>query len=258
MKNLSEYLIEGILDVDDDILDNASENAQKLNWLEEHLRKENRGVKWMINPDGTIACKHALLLKIVYNDFDELPEFITFADDKYISFLIQGGNTKIKSFRGLPHIMRDFSIFSDMSKGFTAISGTMPDLNIEVRGDVTIRANNCKSFNNFNITYKGYNRGKLKLDVYAPLKGLHVNGMVILDFVNDFKHGVAISKALNRKAPMNKYRGIYTDPVTQAGVDAINNYFKGSIDLSTVEEIGYTQASCIVKHHGQWYRCKNW
>jgi hypothetical protein len=56
---------------------------------------------------------------------------------------------------------------------------------------------------------------------------------------------------------MNKYKNKYEFPVTEEGLEVVNTFFGKKTDVKGLEEISYTQNSKLVKHNGEWYRCKN-
>lgn len=257
MKTLQSYLQEGILDIDDEKLDKMTDSTAALEWVEKYLKPHNPNVRFKLNSKGEIRLENNIELKIVFDGFDELPEYVSFSDQRISKIgILAKGDSKIKSFRGLPSKARKIIINVDRRAGKVNMEGKMPDWSIDVSGDFYLFGSDITSFENFEI--KCGNGSILKLSTSAEtLKGLKITGEnVILDFVNDFNIGDKISKLLNRKAQMNKYRGKFDEPITSEGLDAITSLFNGVVNLKNVFRINYTQNSCLEKHDGKFYRCK--
>jgi hypothetical protein len=90
-------------------------------------------------------------------------------------------------------------------------------------------------------------------------KMFELKGVERIDFVNDFNFGDSFSKAIARKAPMNKYKNKFETPITEEGLEVINTYFGKNNDIKDLKNIQYTQNSQLIKHSdGKWYRFKNW
>lgn len=257
MKDLYSYIHESILDIpdNDDMLDNMSDQAAIIDWINKYMRKDNPHAEFVINKDGTISNKKPNTgLKIVFKGFDELPEFIKFKGDPKMSVTIIVKN-QLKSFRGVPTVGQNVSVHGIFMNNIPA-------------WDITAHkyfGMHCDTYSKNSKPIQGLNinmpqGGRLKLQLPGEtLDGVTITGKNIeLDFVNDFNFGDKLSRLLSRKAPMNKYRNVYEDPVTDEGYDVLENFFKGVVDLRNVFKIGYTQASCLMKYNGVWYRCKNW
>lgn len=217
--------------------------------------------KFKINADNTITSTYpGAVLRLYYGGYDELPEYIKFESNEYTPVIIgpEKGKSvdmvrKIKSFRGLPSVAHSIRLVLPYSMT------ELPPLKIKLYHSFSLRALNIRKYNDLDIEFDktGIAQTNFKLDTEAPLENIHVTGASVIDFVNDGNIGDAFSKAMNRKAEMNKYKNKYTFPVSDAALDIINTFFTG-IDMSSVEEIQYTQNSKLVKHDGKWYRCKNW
>lgn len=260
MKAFKTYLQEGLLDMDDEQLDKGTENVAIMEWIEKYLKPHNPYSQFVITPNNTISMDvKRRSIKIVFDGFDELPEYINFESDIMSTVIIEcRRGSHIKSFRGLPTKAKEMTVHAGYNSGEAGIKGKMPDWSIEIDKKFRFFASAVQSFGKFNI--KCGDMTTIKIDTKVEsLKGLKITGKnIILDFVNDFNMGDKISKLLNRKAPMNKYRGQFVEPITEAGLDAITTFFKGIVDLKNVYKIGYTQASCLERHNGKFYRCKNW
>jgi len=214
-----------------------------------------------INPDNTISHGKTTTLYLHFEDYSELPDYIKFKGDPDLNVNISPSSGKyvssmkqITSFKGLPELVRALIIKSDIQ--------VLPELKIDVLNVFSIYSPRTKEYKNLEINFKDNGNthygGECSLKTSAPLKNVKIKGVKVLNVVNDFNLGDDFSKAMIRKAELNKYRGKYTTPVTDAGLEVINTFFGDAIDMSKLQEIDYTQNSRVVKHDGKWYRCKNW
>lgn len=194
-------------------------------------------------------------LSITYDDeMQELPKYIRFADDDKLVLSIYFMTREVKSLQGLPHSV---AVFKATSPRYNM---RMPELDINVSQNVFLSG--IKGFNDVHIHFTDVkndikSRFKGNCDLYT---GLHIDGNIkLLDFVNDFNYGDGISKLLSRRAPMNKRNDLNAEVQSDA-IDDLKQFLKPMIDdLSSVDEIGYTQQSKIVhSKNGLWYRTKNW
>ena len=225
-------------------------------WCDAHNLYDKR---YIINSDNTVSpYKTADLLYLHYDDYSKIPDYIKFktTNDCILHIGPMRGRVeetvKLTSFEGLPKEVNKAKILLGTNVR------SLPPLSIKVCDSFVLDASWVKEYQGLTIEFTdkgGDNHLTLRTD--APLKNVKVIGANILNFVNDFNIGDAFSKAMNRKAQMNKYRNKYEIPVSPEAIQVINTFFTG-IDMSTVTEILYTQNSKLVKFNGQWYRCKNW
>lgn len=210
---------------------------------------------YKINEKNEIVRTKGDTLTLDFIEYDELPEYIQFASDPYLKVVIGGiynlryAKRNIKSLRGLPKKCHNISILNCYLRN-------LPKLEIETEY-CFIRAE-IDNIEGLYVNFYGACELWIKDDIGKTLDPLHIKGVKVIDFVNDFYFGDEFSKAIARKAPMNKYRNKYEFPVTEEGLNVINTFFGNNIDISDLEEIRYTQNSKLVKRNGMWYRCKNW
>lgn len=244
---------------------NTGKNAIIRQKIEEWC-KENKifNGEYKINKDNTISCKHNDgYLCLDYKNYTKLPDYINFADDKNLTIVIgicgfyhghpyrvqHAELQQIDSFNGLPSVCHRLYILTS--------TNYLPEIKIKasvVRIDFGIYITKCKG-----IYINFYEIGALYLrDYEESFDKLHINNVKIIDMVNDFHYGDLFSKAMARKAPMNKYRNKYEFPVTGQGIEVIKTFFGKTIDISQLKSIEYTQNSKLVKIKDTWYRCKNW
>ena len=199
-------------------------------------------------------------LILEYIDYDELPEYIQFAENEFLKIYIGGEYNKrtitrnIKSFRGLPKICKDFYFWNCYIK-------KLPKLEIKLNHClIKAEIGEIEEMHlDFYSSKSAYDcELAIKKDIGKSFKNIYVKNVKVINIVNDFYFGDEFSKAIARKAPMNKYRNKYEFPVTEEGLKVINTFFGKTIDISNLEEIQYTQNSKLVKRNGLWYRCKNW
>ena len=193
-------------------------------------------------------------LTITYENYNELPDYIQFADDPNLKVTLGGGmyrghRVAPKSLRGLPKRCKAFNI------ELNAIE--LPDLDITTEY-LSIQTYITK-LNKFNVNFVG-DPCKLRIRAFEikSFDELTIKGVKIIDLVNDFNWGDEFSKQVARKAEMNKYKGRYETPISDAALEVVNTFFGKHIDISDLQEIDYTQNSRFVKSNGKWYRCKNW
>jgi hypothetical protein len=209
--------------------------------------------------NGNEIMGNQLLLE--YIDYDELPSYIQFADNEFLTIYIGGEYNKrtitrnIKSFRGLPKICKNLYFWNCYIK-------KLPKL--EIKLNYCLFKAEIREIEEMHLDFYSYKYAQydcelaIKEDIGKSFKNIYVKNVKTINIVNDFYFGDEFSKAMARKAPMNKYRYKYEFPVTDAGLDVINTFFGKTVDISNLEEIQYTQNSKLVKHKGLWYRCKNW
>lgn len=199
-------------------------------------------------------------LILEYIDYDELPEYIQFAENEFLKIYIGGEYNKrtitrnIKSFRGLPKICKDLYFWNCYIK-------KLPKLEIKLNHClIKAEIGEIEEMHlDFYSSKSDYDcELAIKEDIGKSFKNIYVKNVKVINIVNDFYFGDEFSKAMARKAPMNKYRNKYEFPVTEEGLKVINTFFGKTVDISNLEEIQYTQNSKLVKHNGKWYRCKNW
>lgn len=251
-------LYESILD-DEDILVNNANKYTEIAIIEKWCKEHNiYNGHFKVNSKKDVEpTDNYFTLNLNYDDYDELPKYINFAGDDNIHLIIGNGTymtkkVSVKSFRGLPNICSKLSLKLNAQY--------IPDLNIKLNQIAFFTTAN--NFGKFNITFFG-DRSTLTIRKLGyrwedDLSFLKAKGVRVIDVVNDFNFGDRFSKQMARKAPMNKYKNKFTDPVTDAGLEVIYNFFGKTIDTTKLEEIGYTQQSKVVKRNGKWYRCKNW
>lgn len=193
-------------------------------------------------------------LTISYEEYNELPDYIQFADDPTLVVKLGAGSYRSirvapKSLRGLPKKCKSLEILLNAVE--------LPDLEITV--DHLFVQTNVVKLNKFNVNFEGeVCRFKIRSFKIKSFDELTIKGVKTIDMVNDFNWGDEFSKQIARKADMNKYKGHYETPVTDRGLEVINSFFGKHIDISDLQEIDYTQNSRLVKRNGKWYRCKNW
>lgn len=259
MKTLNNYIKESILDDEDVLMNNANKYSEIYiieKWCKEH---DIYSGHFKVNSAKYIEpTDNYFTLILNYEDYDELPKYINFAGNVDIRLVIGKGTymtkkVNVKSFRGLPNICSELLLRLNTQY--------IPDLNIKLNR--IIFNTTAYNFGKFNITFFG-DRSTLRIRELGyrweegDLSFLKAKGVRVIDVVNDFNFGDRFSKQMARKAPMNKYKNKFTDPVTDAGLEVIYNFFGKTIDTTKLEEIGYTQQSKVVKRNGKWYRCKNW
>ena len=270
MKTLNEYIRESLLDDEEELIGRSIEDSE-LNIIEKWCREHKiYNGKFKINSKKEIEpVNPTSRLELTYEDYDELPEYIKFASHDRLDVTIgvpklQGmySNEKIniKSFRGLPEQVRYLNI----------------KVNLDYFPELKITCNGC--WVNIYSAFDGIE--KMKLDFKGRIiKELHIRslgmsahrdyndfskmfelkGVERIDFVNDFNFGDSFSKAIARKAPMNKYKNKFETPITEEGLEVINTYFGKNNDIKDLKNIQYTQNSQLIKHSdGKWYRFKNW
>ena len=263
-------LYESILD-DEDILINKSNKYAEIAIIEKWCKEHDiyRG-HFKINSKKEIESTQPYMrLYLTYEDYDELPKYIKFAGNENIDLTIGmplEGPThhvkkiNIKSFRGLPNQVRylNIKVYADY----------FPELKI-ICNDCWIYIDSAtKGIEKIKLDFKGRIRKELhirSLGVHADRdyndfsKMFELKGVECINFVNDFNFGDSFSKAIARKAPMNKYKKQFENPITEEGLEVINTYFGKNNDIKDLKYIQYTQNSQLIKHSdGKWYRFKNW
>jgi len=193
-------------------------------------------------------------LTISYEDYNELPDYIQFADDPNLEVILGGGmyrgrRVAPKSLRGLPKRCKVLNI------NLNALE--LPDLEITV--DSLVVQTNITKLNKFVVNFEGYHCNfRLRAFEIKSFDEITLNGVKIINMVNDFNWGDEFSKQVARKAEMNKYKDRYETPISDAALEVVNTFFGKHIDIKDLQEIDYTQNSRFVKNNGKWYRCKNW
>lgn len=259
MKTLNEYIRESILDDEDDLIKDTVIHSRKRfieMWCEEHRIFDG---KFKVNDKYKIekTDKNSVLY-LDYIEYDELPDYIQFADDD--SLIIKLGLRKedrygykvgkIESFRGLPNkvyamvINTNLTYLPDLEISCPRITFNTPW--VKKYGKIIIHDN--KEYIRFNNTVYGLTE--------IP-KSIRVEGTKALILTNCADFGDNFSKLLNRKAPMNNYKRL-SDPVTDEGMENVKKFLGKSIDINDLWEIQYTQNSKLVKYRDKWYRVKNW
>lgn len=270
MKTLNEYIRESLLDDEEELIGRSIEDSE-INIIEEWCKEHKiYNGNFKINSKKEIEPVNLTSrLVLDYEDYDELPKYIKFASHENLDLTIgvsrlQGmySNKKIsiKSFRGLPEQVRYLNI----------------KVNLDYFPELKITCNGC--WVNIYSAIKGIE--KMKLDFKGRIiKELHIRSLGVradrdyndfskmfelkdverIDFVNDMNFGDSFSKAIARKAPMNKYKNKFENPITEEGLEVINTYFGKNNDIKNLKNIQYTQNSQLIKHSdGKWYRFKNW
>ena len=219
---------------------------------------------WEITKNDEIACKKAGIdLILPFDTYHELPDYIQFAENTSLRVQIGNGrNPKIKvdSLRGIPKACRKFIVSAeikelpsfDLKCCYFALH--TPDL--KKTGKITIELFGEGGSEDRVVRIKDmpYEEGKGFADL---LPNVHIKGAAKFDAVNCAYLGDTFSKLMNRKAEMNKYVGKFEFPIKEEALPLIEAYFGKNFDMSHLEEILYTQASCLIKKNGKWYRCKN-
>jgi len=263
MKTLYESIL------DDNAIDNIQDERLAIrDWLESHDVMSSKS-KYIVNKNGEIELTGNSASKVIYlgyNDYDELPPFIKFADDADLDIYIGCTANKssagvyykfmkgLKSFAGLPKVARLLQ-FKNMS--INGRNAVLPPLSITL-ADSLLLYGSIVDYGGMNVTFTSGGIGKVKFGCSAPLKNIHIKNAKVVDMVNDFNLGDEFSKQMIRKAEMNKYKHKYETPITDAGEQVIKTFFDGTVDISTLKEISYTQNSQLLKFNGKWYRFKNW
>lgn len=229
-------------------------------WLKEHLPdcydqltlKSDGKIYWTGNQEKT--------LNVRYDTYDELPDFIQFADDDDMRLRIGNGTymtklNNVSSFRGLPKKVKTCA--------FLLNSDTLPEFEITC-GFIDVNITPAtKRKGKIVVNFEGDNRRfRVRSFGYRPPKefeeAFELHNVRAIDMVNDFHFGDEFSKRIARKTQMNKYKNKYEFPISKEGLEVVNTFFGKKTDVKGLEEISYTQNSKLVKHKGEWYRCKNW
>jgi hypothetical protein len=220
---------------------------------------------YKINSNNEIETITGNELILDYIDYDELPEYIQFADNKNLTIYIGGDASSyskrtiirnIKSFRGLPKICYDLYFNNCHIK-------KLPKLEIKL--------NNClfraeiDEIDEIHLDFLDFqNTGVLdmrtltfKENFTKSFKNIYVKNVEAIDIINDSYFSEEFSKAIGKKSRLNRSRNKYEFPVTEEDLDVINTFFGKTIDISNLVRINYTYNLKLVKYKGLWYRCKN-
>lgn len=254
-------LYESLLDDEDILIKDTIEHSKKRiieMWCEDHNVFDG---KFKVNDKYKIekTDKNSILY-LDYIEYDELPDYIQFADDDslIVKLGLRKGDRfeykvgKIGSFRGLPNkvyamvINTNLTYLPDLEISCPRITFNIPWVK-DYRGNIIIHDNN--QYVRFNNTIYGLNE--------IP-KNFKIEGAKTLILTNCADFGDNFSKLLNRKAPMNKYKNKFEFPVTEEGIENVKKFLGKSIDIKKLQEIQYTQNSKLVKYKDKWYRVKNW
>lgn len=240
---------------------NAGKHAMVEKWCQEHNPFAGH---WEITKDDEIACtKVGNTLILPFDTFSELPDYIQFKDDHFLTVEVgfsAYGKLNIKSLRGLPKLCGKLVIMGNFSElpGFE-ISTCYFALHtpyLRKTGKIIINMVGEGGSKDRVIRIKDmpYEEGKSFADL---LPNLYVKGATEFDAMNCAYLGDTFSKLMNRKAEMNKYVGHFQFPISDDALPLIEKYFGKNFDMSRLEEIVYTQNSQLIKKNGKWYRCKN-
>ena len=218
---------------------------------------------WEITKNYEIACKKpGIDLILPFDTYHELPDYIQFAEDTTlrVQILNNSNQTKIDSLRGIPKSCRKFIISAGIrelpSFELKCCYFALHTPNLRKTGKIEIELFGDGGSEDRVVRIKDmpYEEGKSFADL---LPNLHIKGVAKFDVMNCAYLGDTFSKLLNRKAEMNKYVGKFEFPIKDKALPLIKTYFGKNFDMSHLEEIIYTQASCLIMKNGKWYRCKN-
>lgn len=218
---------------------------------------------WEITKNDEIACKKpGIDLILPFDTYHELPDYIQFAEDTTlrVKILNNSNQTKIDSLRGIPKSCRKFIISAGIrelpSFELKCCYFALHTPNLRKTGKIEIELFGDGGSEDRVVRIKDmpYEKGKSFADL---LPNLHIKGAAKFDVMNGAYLGDTFSKLLNRKAEMNKYVGKFEFPIKDEALPLIKAYFGKNFDMSHLEEIIYTQASCLIMKNGKWYRCKN-
>lgn len=216
---------------------------------------------YKINSNNEIETAKGNELILEYIDYDELPEYIQFADNESLTIYIGGDHRSyskrtiirnIKSFRGLPKICHGLYFNNCHIKKLPKLEITLNHClfraEIDEIDEIHLDFKNSGQFDTCKLTFKE--------NFTKSFKNIYVKNVEVIDIINDSYFSEEFSKAIGKKSTLNRSRNKYEFPVTEEDLDVINTFFGKTIDISNLKRIYYTYQLELVKYKGLWYRCK--
>lgn len=192
-------------------------------------------------------------LTLNFEDYNELPEYIQFADDDRleISLLDRENHEKVTSLKGLPKICNKLNL--NLGKEIPAFEMTVLT-KVEFRqepkitGDIRLNT----------PTIKLLNSGKI------DIKKIHIENLYTIDLRYSFFYSKLFKNSIKpfvKNAIVNTpaYGGFdpsrieYKHPLENDPESVIKKVFGDFCDVKTLEIIYYSDRRSLVKHDGQWY-----
>lgn len=220
--------------------------------IEEWMNKNNGACKYVINSDLTITLEETFSARTIYlyDTYDELPEYIKFKNcDKYNVAIYNA--TKIKSFRGLPEKCNEFNILSPALK-------ELPSLKISCN-NFYINAFSLQKIKNLEIDFVKIDSiaTELKIDRIKmdTLENIYVKNVETID-IGPNALSEKFYAIFERKSKLNIKKANYEYPISDNGLQILNDFLGKNIDQTKLINFKYSQRYQLIKHNGEWYKFK--
>lgn len=229
-----------------------SVQAGKYTIIEEWCKKYLQD-PFTINSKNEV-CMSYHRLTLDFEDYNELPEYIQFADDDRleISLLDRESSGKVTSLRGLPKICKNLYFYLEKE---------IPALEIKVINEVELRKEPKITGDIYLKTpfISLYNGDKI------DFKKIHIEGLESINvkyssfYSRLFKKCIKpfIKDAILNSAPRGRFdyfvRIEYKHPLPNDPKSGIEKAFGDLGDLKKLEAIYYSEKRSLINYNGDWY-----